>query len=112
MIQLDEANLPGHPEEWPWAASAINRVLDAVETTPAVHLSFGDYGGQVVQQGTWAEADRLSGRAARRPRGDGMRPPAGGRARAFKELRPEIGLGLGVVADGTATDEISGQATR
>jgi hypothetical protein len=41
-----------------------------------------------------------------------MRPPAGGRARAFKELRPEIGLGLGVVADGTATDEISGQATR
>ena len=22
VIQLDEANLPGHPEEWPWAASA------------------------------------------------------------------------------------------
>jgi 5-methyltetrahydropteroyltriglutamate--homocysteine methyltransferase len=55
VIQLDEANLPGHPEEWPWAASAINRVLDAVETTPAVHLCFGNYGCQGVQQGTWAK---------------------------------------------------------
>ncbi len=29
VVQLDEANLPGHPEEWEWAAAAINRVLDA-----------------------------------------------------------------------------------
>ena len=51
IVQLDEANLPGHPEEWEWAASAINRVLDAVPTTPAVHLCFGNYGGQSVQHG-------------------------------------------------------------
>ena len=31
IVQIDEANLPGHPEEWEWAASAINRVLDAVD---------------------------------------------------------------------------------
>ena len=31
-------------------------VLDAVPTTPAVHLCFGNYGGQSVQHGTW---DRL-----------------------------------------------------
>ena len=31
IVQIDEANLPGHPEEWEWAASAINRVLDAVQ---------------------------------------------------------------------------------
>ena len=24
VVQLDEANLPGHPDEWEWAASAIN----------------------------------------------------------------------------------------
>jgi 5-methyltetrahydropteroyltriglutamate--homocysteine methyltransferase len=54
VIQIDEANLPGHPDEWPWAAAAINRVLDAVRTTPAVHLCFGNYGGQVAQRGTWA----------------------------------------------------------
>ena len=37
VVQIDEANLPGHPDEWAWAASAINRMLDAVPTTPAVH---------------------------------------------------------------------------
>jgi 5-methyltetrahydropteroyltriglutamate--homocysteine methyltransferase len=52
-VQIDEANLPGHPEEWEWAASAMNRVLDAVPSTPAVHLCFGNYGGQSVQSGTW-----------------------------------------------------------
>jgi len=58
VVQLDEANLPGHPEEWQWAASAINRVLDAVRGKPAVHLCFGNYGGQTGQKGTW---DRLVG---------------------------------------------------
>ncbi len=47
IVQLDEANLPGHPEEWEWALSAINTMLDAVQTTPAAHLCFGNYGGQV-----------------------------------------------------------------
>jgi 5-methyltetrahydropteroyltriglutamate--homocysteine methyltransferase len=27
-------------------------VLDAVKSTPAVHLCFGNYGGQSVQKGT------------------------------------------------------------
>ena len=30
VIQLDEANLPGSPDEWQWAAAAINKVLKAV----------------------------------------------------------------------------------
>jgi 5-methyltetrahydropteroyltriglutamate--homocysteine methyltransferase len=30
VVQVDEANLPGHPEEWKWAAAAINKVLKAV----------------------------------------------------------------------------------
>ena len=28
VVQVDEANLPGSPDEWQWAAAAINRVLD------------------------------------------------------------------------------------
>ena len=32
VIQVDEANLPGSPEEWEWAADAMNRVLDAIPT--------------------------------------------------------------------------------
>jgi 5-methyltetrahydropteroyltriglutamate--homocysteine methyltransferase len=97
VVQVDEANLPGHPDEWPWAARAINRVLDAVRTTPAVHLCFGNYGGQVVQKGTWAQlleylnalhVDHVVLECAHRPTED---------LAVFKELRPEIGLGLGVI---------------
>jgi len=97
IVQLDEANLPGHPEEWEWAASAINRVLDAVTTTPAVHLCFGNYGGQSVQSGTWEQlmrylnalhADHVVLECAHRPPEE---------LAVFKGLKPEIGFGLGVV---------------
>jgi 5-methyltetrahydropteroyltriglutamate--homocysteine methyltransferase len=53
VVQVDEANIPGHPEEGEWAAAAINRVLSAVQGEKAVHVCFGNYGGQTVQQGTW-----------------------------------------------------------
>ncbi len=97
VVQLDEANLPGHPDEWEWAASAINTVLDAAQGTPAVHLCFGNYGGQSVQKGTWDKlmrylnslhADHIVMEMAHRQPEE---------LEAFKELRPEIGLGLGVV---------------
>jgi 5-methyltetrahydropteroyltriglutamate--homocysteine methyltransferase len=97
VVQLDEANLPGHPDEWEWAAAAINRVLDAVRTTSAVHLCFGNYGGQSVQRGTWAKlmnylnalhVDHIVMECAHRPPEE---------LAVFKDLRPEIGMGVGVV---------------
>jgi 5-methyltetrahydropteroyltriglutamate--homocysteine methyltransferase len=97
VVQLDEANLPGAPDEWEWAAAAINRVLDAVTTTPAVHLCFGNYGGQSPQRGTWAKlmsylnalhVDHVVLECAHRPPEE---------LAVFKDLRPEIGMGLGVV---------------
>lgn len=103
VVQIDEANLPGHPDEWQWAASAINRMLDAVPGTPAVHLCFGNYGGQTVQKGTWDQlmnylnalhADHVVLECAHRPSEE---------LQAFKDLKPEIGFGLGVV-DIKATD--------
>jgi len=109
IVQIDEANLPGHPEEWEWAASAMNRVLDAVPTTPAVHLCFGNYGGQSVQSGTWEQlmsylnalhADHVVLECAHRPPEE---------LEVFKELRPEIGFGLGVV-DIKATEVESADA--
>ena len=109
IVQIDEANLPGHPEEWEWAASAMNRVLDAVPTTPAVHLCFGNYGGQTVQHGSWAQlirylnalhVDHVILECAHRPVEE---------LAVFKELRPEIGFGLGVV-DIKATEVESADA--
>jgi 5-methyltetrahydropteroyltriglutamate--homocysteine methyltransferase len=97
VVQLDEANLPGHPDEWPWAAAAINRVLDAVQTIPAVHLCFGNYGGQSVQKGTWGKlieylnvlhVDHIVMETAHRPAEE---------LAVFRDLRPDIGLGLGVI---------------
>jgi 5-methyltetrahydropteroyltriglutamate--homocysteine methyltransferase len=99
VVQLDEANLPGSPDEWPWAAAAINRVLDAVPKSAkaAVHLCFGNYGGQSVQKGTWAKlidylnalhADHIVMECAHRPAEE---------LAVFKGLRPEIGLGVGVI---------------
>jgi 5-methyltetrahydropteroyltriglutamate--homocysteine methyltransferase len=99
VIQIDEANLPGSPDEWPWAAAAVNRVLDAVPKSAkgAVHLCFGNYGGQSVQKGTWAKlidylnalhADHIVMECAHRPAEE---------LSVFKGLRPEIGLGVGVI---------------
>ncbi|MBM3567719.1 MAG: cobalamin-independent methionine synthase II family protein [Alphaproteobacteria bacterium] len=97
VVQLDEANLPGHPEEWEWAAEAINLVLAAVKSKPAVHLCFGNYGGQSIQKGGWdrllrylnaLKVDHIVMECAHRPEAE---------LAVFKELRPEIGFGLGVV---------------
>jgi 5-methyltetrahydropteroyltriglutamate--homocysteine methyltransferase len=97
ILQLDEANLPGSPEEWEWAAAAANRVLDAFPRTRAVHLCFGNYGGQSIQTGSWAKlmgylnslhVDHVVMECAHRPAEE---------LAVFRDLRPEIGMGLGVV---------------
>jgi 5-methyltetrahydropteroyltriglutamate--homocysteine methyltransferase len=55
VLQVDEANISGHPDEAPWAAQAINLVLDAATaaTEKGVHVCFGNYGGQTIQKGEW-----------------------------------------------------------
>jgi 5-methyltetrahydropteroyltriglutamate--homocysteine methyltransferase len=97
VVQVDEANLPGNPDEWEWAAQSINQVLDAVQSRAAVHLCFGNYGGQSIQKGSWDKllrylnalhVDHIVMETAHRPPDE---------LAVFRELRPEIGLGLGVV---------------
>ena len=97
VVQIDEANLPGSPDEWEWAAAAINRVLEAVKTVPAVHLCFGNYGGQSIQKGTWSKlmgylnalkCDHIVMETAHRPSEE---------LAVFRDLDPKIGLGLGVI---------------
>ena len=96
-VQVDEANIPGHPADGPLAAEAINRVLDAVPGQKAVHFCFGNYGGQTIQQGTWAalisflnclRTDHLVLELAHRPTSD---------LEALRDVDARIGLGLGVV---------------
>jgi 5-methyltetrahydropteroyltriglutamate--homocysteine methyltransferase len=99
VIQIDEANLPGHPGEWKWAAETMNKVLKAVPNSSksAVHLCFGNYGGQSIQKGSWEKlldylnalrVDHIVMEVAHRPAEE---------LAVFKGLRREIGFGLGVV---------------
>jgi len=97
VLQVDEANIPGNPEDGPLAAEAINRVLDAVDGTTAVHFCFGNYGGQSVQKGSWKalleflnslHADHIVLELAHRPDDD---------LDALAEIDTRIQLGLGVI---------------
>ena len=97
VVQMDEANISGHPEDREWALPAINHVLEGIKGTRAVHICFGNYGGQTVQKGFWRDlmpflnglkADHLVLEFARRGYDE---------LEVFRDLRPETGLGLGVV---------------
>ncbi len=97
VVQIDEANISGHPEDREWAILAINHVLDGIVGERGVHICFGNYGGQSVQKGFWKDlmpflnglhCNHLILEFARRGYGE---------LEAFKELNPKIGLGLSVV---------------
>jgi 5-methyltetrahydropteroyltriglutamate--homocysteine methyltransferase len=97
VIQVDEANLPGSPEDGPWAAQAINHVLGGVRGEKAVHLCFGNYGGQTIQKGFFRsllpffnalECNHLVLEFARRGYDE---------LDVFRDLKPAIQLGIGVV---------------
>ena len=97
VIQIDEANISGHPEDREWALPAINHVLDGIRGKRGVHICFGNYGGQSVQKGFWKDlmpfmnglrCDHLILEFARRGYDE---------LDAFRELDPKIGLGLSVI---------------
>jgi len=96
-VQIDEANIPGSPENAPVAAAAINRVLDHVKGEKAVHFCFGNYGEQTIQSGGWQalleflnslHCDHLVLELAHRPDDD---------LHALAEIDPNIKLGLDVI---------------
>lgn len=96
-VQVDEANIPGSPENAPIALEGINRILDRVTCQRAVHFCFGNYGGQSIQSGEWKalidflnglHADHLVLELAHRPESD---------LDALREIDPAIQLGIGVI---------------
>jgi 5-methyltetrahydropteroyltriglutamate--homocysteine methyltransferase len=100
VIQVDEANISGHPDEAEWAADAINVVLDAATKAGerGVHVCFGNYGGQSIQKGEWK---RILG-FMNRLHCDHVVLEFAFRGydelAYFKEgLDPQIGIGLGVI---------------
>lgn len=98
VVQVDEANLPGHPEDSDWAHGPINTVLDAIPGgARGMHFCFGNYGGQSIQSGEWTKLieffnrlhlDHLVLEFARRGYDELPR---------LRELREDISLGIGVI---------------
>ena len=97
VIQMDEANLPGHAADAAWAHEPLNHAISSARGTKGLHLCFGNYGGQSIQKGFWRDlvpflnrlnVDHLVLEFARR--GYDELP-------AFRELRPGLALGVGVI---------------
>jgi len=98
VLQVDEANVTGHPHDAALAAHGINRVLAAVRSgEKAVHLCYGNYGGQTIQQGAYdklieflnlLEADHVVLELARRPEQE---------LSMLRQVRSDLGLGVGVI---------------
>jgi 5-methyltetrahydropteroyltriglutamate--homocysteine methyltransferase len=97
IVQVDEANVTGNPHDARVAAEGINRVLDGVRHEKAVHLCYGNYGGQTIQRGTYEKllefvnllcCDHLVLEIARRPPQE---------LEMLRDVRREIGLGIGVI---------------
>ena len=100
VIQIDEANITGHPDEAEWAADAINIVLDAavLPREKGVHMCFGNYGGQSIQRGTWQKLIGFINRLHCDHVLLEMAFRGYDELQYFKdELDPRIGIGLGVV---------------
>jgi len=96
-LQIDEANVTGNPKDGVLTARAINLVLDQVQAVRAVHLCFGNYGGQTIQKGDWKSlieflnslhVDHLVLELAHRPTED---------LTAIKDVGAQIKIGIGVV---------------
>jgi len=96
-VQVDEASIAGFPEDSAWAATAINRVLDGILNERAVHICFGNFGGQPILRGFWRDlipflnslhTDHLVLEFARRGFDE---------LDVLKEIDPKIGLGIGVI---------------
>ncbi len=97
VVQVDEANLPGHPQDAAWAHEPINHVLSAIQGERGLHLCFGNYGGQSIQKGFWRnmlgflnnlQVNHLVLEFARRGYDE---------LEVFTDLREDIALGIGVI---------------
>jgi 5-methyltetrahydropteroyltriglutamate--homocysteine methyltransferase len=97
VIQVDEANVTGHPEDAALAARGINRLLAQAPKEKAVHLCYGNYGGQRIQKGTYArlieflntlEADHVVLELARRPKEE---------LTMLRDVKQSLAIGVGVI---------------
>jgi 5-methyltetrahydropteroyltriglutamate--homocysteine methyltransferase len=112
IVQIDEANIPGHPEDAEWAAPAISTVLDAVRGEKAVHLCFGNYGGQTIQKGTWSRMIRFLNSLRADHFVLEMSRRSDDELAALRDLDARFGIGVGVIDIKATIVETPGEIAR
>jgi 5-methyltetrahydropteroyltriglutamate--homocysteine methyltransferase len=97
VVQVDEPNLPGTPADSPIAARAVNRLLEPVQAEKALHICFGNFGGQRIQEGHYQKLVAfINDLQIRHIVLETTRREAA-ELEQLKAVRPEIKLGLGVI---------------
>ena len=113
VVQVDEANLPGSPDEWEWAAARDEprarrredrcRPCICASATTAGSRSRRAAGTQLIGYLNALHVDHIVMETAHRPAEE---------LAVFRDLRPEIGFGLGVVDIKSTEIETADQIAR
>jgi len=113
VIQVIDEHITGNPADGPLVAEALNRIFASSPRKSALHLCFGNYGGQTVHQhGNWARlidfinmlnVDHVLLEMTRR----GPEELA-----AMKDIKPGVGIGLGVIDVKTTVIETAEDVAR
>jgi 5-methyltetrahydropteroyltriglutamate--homocysteine methyltransferase len=97
VIQVDEPNYSGFPEDLAWGVKALNVLVEGVETKIAVHICYGNRYGKPSWEGSYrylfpkildANVHQLTLEFARR---------GGEDLELFRELPAKLDLGVGVI---------------
>lgn len=97
VIQIDEPNYSGFPDDLPWAIKALNALVEGVSARIAVHICYGNRYGKPSWEGSYnyllpgilgAQVQQLTLEFARR---------GGEDLEIFRELPPRFEVGIGVI---------------
>lgn len=97
VIQIDEPNYSGFPDDLPWAVGALNALVEGVDARIAVHICYGNRYGKPSWEGSYryllpgildATVQQLTLEFARR---------GGEDLEIFRELPPRFEVGIGVI---------------
>ncbi|MGA8223331.1 MAG: hypothetical protein WB780_16915 [Candidatus Acidiferrales bacterium] len=97
LIQIDEPNYSGYPDDLPWAVNALNALVEGVDAKIAVHICYGNRYGKPSWEGSYrylfprildAKVHQLTLEFARR---------GGEDLDLFKEFKTPFDLGVGVI---------------
>ena len=97
VIQIDEPNYSGFPDDLAWAVRALNALVEGVDARIAVHICYGNRYGKPSWEGSYryllpeildARVQQLTLEFARR---------GGEDLEIFRELPPRFEVGIGVI---------------